>query len=688
MATEKCEEFAPSCGATAHSEKCPKCGYRLRKGNLPLNQIVFSELNGVKGISIENQLFLVVDHDGKRWRFKLLDTMLNRQLTAWIVCRSPSDLKTSRAALMLRNRLKERYSNALETLETLVIIVENCADEILDSKEKAAPKNGQLEEFDEETLRRARELLKDPTFFYKLGKVFEQGFIVPKINKPRFVLGEERNKRLLGLLLIGAAKLGMTSLVKLLGEPGTAKDTMTRMWLHILRYAVKHVERSYITAAALRYSKEMESADLLYIPDSPELKGETGRQLRFMRADDGGLVSEYAVRDPETGEMTTKVVELPVKAVVTTSNVVTGDSALELGMWILTTNADVELTRRVKMEKLALRAGMRELFPEDELKVWEAAFYILFSEEPLEELPCLPFAPELIMLLESERSESRRDPDKLYDLISLIAWVRRFQKPREKWSEADFIDLYIALQLGLDAITQTMSDLDKKEQAIYAAVKEAGDLDVTCRYVADKTKIPYKTCYRYLERLVDKGYILKDKSRGRNIYTVFSEKEPKQLLILKGRSFEKPKQLVQFILKSFPSFLYSHQEGEIVSFVDPITGEAITYKFNDAEVEVNVDRRLYPYPYEKVRIPRKSQVSQLKSENKHEKLLPLKMGNEKGPDFIWHRIKPAEPCPLCGEGAVEYEINDVASRQILRRCERCFQKMRRLFAQSIWKRVT
>ena len=45
---------------------------------------------------------------------------------------------------MLRNRLKERYSNALETLETLVIIVENYAEEILERKEKAAPKNGQL----------------------------------------------------------------------------------------------------------------------------------------------------------------------------------------------------------------------------------------------------------------------------------------------------------------------------------------------------------------------------------------------------------------------------------------------------------------------------------------------------------------------------------------------------------------
>jgi len=88
-----------------------------------------------------------------------------------------------------------------------------------------------------------------------------------------------------------------------------------------------------MTAASLRYSDEMKNAELIYIPDSPELRGEMGRHMRFMRADDGGLISEYATRDNETGEMTTKTVRLPVKGVATTSNAITGDTALESGMW-------------------------------------------------------------------------------------------------------------------------------------------------------------------------------------------------------------------------------------------------------------------------------------------------------------------------------------------------------------------
>lgn len=58
------------------------------------------------------------------------------------------------------------------------------------------------------------------------------------------------------------------------------------------------------------------------------------------------------------------------------------------------------------------------------------------------------------------------------------------------------------------------------------------------------------------------------------------------------------------------------------------------------------------------------------------------------PDFLWHKIKPAERCELCGQAAVEYEINDLHSRQILRRCPTCFQKMRTEFAKAVWRHVT
>lgn len=463
--------------------------------------------------------------------------------------------------------------------------VYGCTDSILSQfcqKENCPIKPAKIV-FDEETKQKARQLLSDPAFFYKLGKVFDFGFFVPKINKPRFVVEEERNKRLLGFLLIGAAKHGMTSIIKVLGEPGTAKDSMVRMWLELL--PLKAEERSFFTAATLRYSEKLQEAELLYIPDSPELSGEKGRHLRFMRADDGGLISEYAYKDPETGEMTTKTVSLPVKAVVTTSNAVTGDIALESGMWTLHTDSSQELTRKVKQEKLKFRAGKRQLFPGEELKVWKCAFQMLLTEEPMEDLPTIPFAENLEKLLESERSESRRDPDKLCDLISLVAWVRRFQKQKDKWLHADLADLYIALQLGLDAITETISDLDMKEQQIFYAVKKGCselEQDVTARFVAEETGIPYKTCYRLLEKLVEKGFVNKDKKQGRNIYSVFSWKEPKTLLIGEGRSKINPEKLMEFVLSLVGDFSPSHNptDGEYF-LIDPITGEKVTLEFEN-----------------------------------------------------------------------------------------------------------
>ena len=137
----------------------------------------------------------------------------------------------------------------------------------------------------------------------------------------------------------------------------------------------------------------MKEADILYISDSPELQGEMDRHLRFMRSDDRGLLSEYATRDTETGEMTTEVVEFPVKGIATTSNAVTGDVALESGMWTLRTNGNPALTGQVKEEKLKLRAGKRPLFPRDELDVWKRVLRMLVEEIP-GKLPEVPFAED------------------------------------------------------------------------------------------------------------------------------------------------------------------------------------------------------------------------------------------------------------------------------------------------------
>ena len=530
----------------------------------------------------------------------------------------------------------------------------------LRKKEQKQPEKEKV--FDEATLSKARTILADPEFFYKLGKVFEKGFVVPKINKPRFVTGEERNKRLLGPLLIGASKLAMTSIIKVLGEPGTAKDTMLRMWLELL--SIKSVERSYMTAASLRYSPDMQNADLLYIPDTPELQGEMGRQLRFMRSDDGGLISEYAVRDSETGEMTTKVVTLPIKGLATTSNAVTGDAALESGMWTLTTNPSPELTKEVKKEKLKLRAGERPLISDVDLNLWQAVFKVLVEEEP-QEIPLVPYAKQLFDLLESERSESRRDPDKLCDLISLVAWVRRFQKPSEKRMEADLIDLYVALQLGLDAITQTISELSPKEQQIFEVVKEV----VTCRDVADATKIPYKTCYNYLEKLVDKGYLNQDKEKNRNIYSVLcKEMKPKTFLFSVRRNEESPEQLVKVVLDTIRNSSTDKPLGEdIYTFVDPLKGYQIIIKRSGEQDEVTIDTQRYVYPSlppyqrgssepskEPVSEPEKNLNSLLPSENRTENSLENLASKTSKLEHLTTLFE--DKCCLCGfKGRMDWQ---------------------------------
>jgi predicted transcriptional regulator len=556
--------------------------------------------------------------------------------------------------------------------------------------------------FDDETIEKAWQLVRDPLFFWKLGKVFEHGFIVSKIDKTRFVLGEERNKRLVGPILIGASKLNMASIMKLLGDPGTAKDTMLRMWLDIL--PIKSVERSYFTAAALRYSQSMKNADLLYIPDSPELRGEMGRHLRFMRSDDGGLISEYATKDNETGEMTTKLVELPIKAVATTSNSITGDPALESGMWTLGTNGSKTLTDEVKREKLKLRAGNKTVFPLDELKVWKCAFHILLTEEVPDSLPRLPFAECLFEMLESERSSSRRDPDKLCDLISLIAWLRRFQKKPEKRGEADFVDLYTAFQIGLDAITQTMSDLDEKETLVFEAVKkgpvEEGGINVTIRYVTNKTKIPYGSTRRYLERLVDKGVLNKDKEGNRNVYSVLEEKKDKKLFINEMNRYSNPKQLTERILDVVKKSSTLHG-GRTLLFFDPLDGDKVTVslKWEDEEVKYIVETEplanykkndaLYPLGELKSSERGKETLSdsekklknlsigEMDRKNKPKKILPQQMRNGKASkteNIIEESFSETKPrtCPICGKDMPLSQLSNIDGRPA---CKSCAKKL-------------
>jgi hypothetical protein len=425
-----------------------------------------------------------------------------------------------------------------------------------------------------EVTQKAWELVKDPAFFYKLGQLFEKGFYVPSIKKCRFVLNEERNKRLAPILI-------PTAITRLLGPIGTAKDTIVRMTIRLLQRALKILERTHLTPGVLKYSPFLKNADVLYIPDAPALEGEEGRQFRFMRADDGGIAAEYTVRDKETGEFTTLISNLNIKNIVTTTNEIRIDRALESGSWTIETNESEELTQKVKLEKLKAKAGKHEYASEEEVLVWQEAFRILLQEDKVEGDITIPYAEALMPLLENPRSESRRDPDKLCDLIEKVAFFRRFQKPREKWNEADLVDFYIALQLGLDAIRQTFTELKPEEKILCEILDEHGTL--TTKEIATKVKQNQRAILRKLEFLIDKGYVVKGKKGRENEYSLIPRKHLSNPAIFDASESSDPVQEMASVL-SLISIQSLGQEG--YSVVDPITGEILEIRPQEGKIKL------------------------------------------------------------------------------------------------------
>ena len=54
------------------------------------------------------------------------------------------------------------------------------------------------------------------------------------------------------------------------------------------------------------------------------------------------------------------------------------------------------------------------------------------------------------------------------------------------------------------------------------------------------------------------------------------------------------------------------------------------------------------------------------------------------PTYVYKHVKPAEPCGLCGQLAVEWEITTPQNEKI-RRCNRCFVEFRKAMSNAVWK---
>jgi hypothetical protein len=202
-------------------------------------------------------------------------------------------------------------------------------------------------------------------------------------------------------------------------------------------------------------------------------------------------------------------------------------------------------------------------------------------------------------LFDLKRSESRRSPEKVCELIQKITILRRYQKPEEYRDRADVIDLFIAMRIGKAAISETVSELTKKEHDVYDTVKELeakNKADFTQANLEEIEKIPdgatvkqismvlipfpSDTCYRLAESITEKGYFARSKRGKENEYFIKSElTNPSEVGINRMQSLKDPKDVLKECMELVygKNHLGNSEKGmdyinNNTKIVDPITG--------------------------------------------------------------------------------------------------------------------
>jgi hypothetical protein len=428
-----------------------------------------------------------------------------------------------------RNQLFKHVKDALdeEEFNTFLARLIPKIEEVLNEQRgrETEPQAQEGEEaavvYSDEVESRAAALVEDPGLFYKLGADLEKGFYLAGVNRVRYILGEASLKRQIAVHMI-ASRWGHDTINILSGGFATVKDTLAKMIFCLT--GTQYMQRGYLTAAGMRYSKNMNAASVLYMPEA-EISGEKGRQMRLLRSDDAGFEFEYAFKNPDTGKMETETGKVDAKTLIITTNDLAFDPALVSGGWVFNTDDGKDLTQKVIDAKLEGFTEDRSILSTEDLDTWHCALNILTNTLDIPPKITIPYAANLGVLFNAELSQSRRSPEKLCELIQDVTILRRYQKPKEKRSIADVADLFLALRIGATAITETISESSAKETEIYDIVSMLDEYKdgVSAKEIAMKSIYASNTCYILAEALTTKGYLAKGKRGRENVYSIKNE---------------------------------------------------------------------------------------------------------------------------------------------------------------------
>jgi energy-coupling factor transporter ATP-binding protein EcfA2 len=318
-------------------------------------------------------------------------------------------------------------------------------------------------------------------------------------------VGEETNKRLLYLVAV-SRKLEDPLSAIVLSQSGAGKSGLTEV-IERLCPPEDVVLLTRLTPQSLYYTEPGFLDRKLVIVEERYGSMEADYSIRVLQSRKK-LIAAAPVKDPQTGNMRTKVFTVEARAAfieATTASSVNHENAtrcFELAM-----DESAEQTRRIhermsllRTERgLALRQGAEAVCR----RHWNA-------QRLLETLPVvIPFADKLSF--PSSWLRTRRDYARFLNLIEVSAFLHQHQRERRGGAVvASTADYAVAYALAAEVLADTLSDLRKPLREALERFRELstkGDGSVSRREVREALAVPDSTVRRWLQDLVELEYL-------------------------------------------------------------------------------------------------------------------------------------------------------------------------------------
>jgi DNA-binding transcriptional ArsR family regulator len=319
-------------------------------------------------------------------------------------------------------------------------------------------------------------------------------------------VGEETNKRLLYLVAV-SRKLEDPLSAIVLSQSGAGKSGLTEV-IERLCPPEDVVLLTRLTPQSLYYTEPGFLDRKLVIVEERYGSMEADYSIRVLQSRKK-LIAAAPVKDPQTGNMRTKVFTVEARAAfieATTASSVNHENATRC--FELLMDETEEQTKRIHERQRLLRTGqgleLRQQAEAITRRHWNA-------QRLLESLPVvIPFADRLSF--PSSWMRTRRDHARFLNLIEVLAFLHQHQRERSREGAivASLADYEAAYALAGEVLRETLTDIKRPLREALQHIQgltAKGEGSVTRREVREALGVPDSTVRRWLSELVELEYL-------------------------------------------------------------------------------------------------------------------------------------------------------------------------------------